>query len=245
MKNTWKIVVVFLVLFLVYHAAEYMIVFKNNPLYFFCFQGLFFVLAWFFGNWYSQNGLTAWGLPFQKKAFRLTAVGVVMGVVLYAFPFGISLLFGVENIVKIPDFPSFLRASLPFAFGVFFSSFSEDILTRGVLYAAFGTKVKWPWLALGSAFVYLLNHIYRWANGPETWLYLFLLGLVLVLPLLHTKTLWLTGAMHWAGNVFFYVTHSVVLTASPDDSLSPNTIFALCMVVLLPWYFLITRKMSV
>ncbi len=242
MKSNWKTAVIFLFLFVVYHCAEYMIVFKNSPVYFFLLQGLFFSLAWIFGNWYSQNGLTAWGLPFKRKMLRLSAIGFVMGIILYGFPFAISLLFGVEEIVKIPDLKTIILSSLPFAVGVFFSSLSEDILTRGVIYAQFHTKLKTYWLVIASALLYLLNHIYRLNDGLESLTYLFILGVVLIIPLINTRNLWFTGAMHWSGNVFFYVTHNVIQTDSLDSKISPNYLFAICMVILIPFTFLVTKK---
>lgn len=244
MNRSLKIVIIFAVLFIVYHSAEYMIVFKNNPVYFFLFQGLFFVLAWLFGNWYSGNGLGAWGLSFTRKIVPYIAWGVIFGIFIYGIPFIISLLLGVEQIVKLPEGLSILKASLPFAFGVLFSSFSEDILTRGILYAGLFSKVKPQWLAIISAFVYLINHIYRLADGPESWSYIFMLGIILIIPLLITKNLWLTGAMHWAGNVFFFVTHNAIQTEASQFVISPNYLFAISLFILSPLIYLVTKRIA-
>jgi membrane protease YdiL (CAAX protease family) len=241
MKNNWKIAIIFSLLFVVYHSAEYMIVFKNNPVAFFLFQGFFFILAWILGNWYSQNGLTAWGLPFTSKVIKFIAMGFVMGIILYGLPFTVSLLFGVEKIIKIPDLKTIIATSLPFTIGVLFSSFSEDILTRGIFYAQFHTRLKSYWLAIGSAIIFLLNHIYRLSDGPESWLYLFMLGLVLVIPLINTKNLWFTGAMHWSGNVFFYISHNAIQTDSLEVVISPNYVFAICMSITIPIIFFVTK----
>ena len=244
MKNTWKIAIIFGLLFIIYHCAEYMIVFKNNPVDFFLFQGLFFILAWIFGNWYTQDGLTAWGMPFKRKAIKLILWGLATGIFLYGLPFAISLLFGVEQIIKIPNLKTIFNASLPFAIGVLFSSFSEDILTRGIVYKQFHKKVKPHWLAIGSALVYLLNHIYRLADGPESWSYIFLLGIILIIPVIITKNLWFTGAMHWSGNLFFYITHNVILTESQQGHISPNYLFAICLLIMIPIIWLFTKYVN-
>jgi hypothetical protein len=52
-----KIVLTFVSLFLLYHLAEYMILFRNNVLGFFGFQALFFITAWLFEKWYNKQGL--------------------------------------------------------------------------------------------------------------------------------------------------------------------------------------------
>lgn len=234
MKQYWKISVVFILLFLFYHGAEYMIVFENNVVGFLLLQGLFFIMAWFLGNWYSGNGLKAWGLPFNKKGVKMAGIGLIMGILLYGLPFMISLLLGVEQVVNIPDIKTMVMMSLPFAFGVLFSSFSEDVLTRGIIYSQFHTTLKPVVLALCSALVYLLNHIYRLTDGPESWSYIFMLGLVFIIPVLNTGNLWFTGMMHWAGNVFFHVTHNVIQTETNEGTISANYLFALCMIAILP-----------
>lgn len=234
MKQYWKISVVFILLFLVYHGAEYMIVFENNVVGFLLLQGLFFIMAWFLGNWYSGNGLKAWGLPFNKKGVKMAGIGLIMGILLYGLPFMISLLLGVEQVVNIPDIKTMVMMSLPFAFGVLFSSFSEDVLTRGIIYSQFHTTLKPVVLALCSALVYLLNHIYRLTDGPESWSYIFMLGLVFIIPVLNTGNLWFTGMMHWAGNVFFHVTYNVIQTETNEGTISANYLFALCMIAILP-----------
>ena len=244
-NKSLKTAIIFAVLFIVYHSAEYMIVFKNNPVSFFLFQGLFFILAWVFGNWYSGNGLAAWGLPFTRKIVPFFAWGVILGILLYAIPFFINLLLEVEQIVKVPNAFSILNASLPFAFGVLFSSFSEDILTRGIIYAELYSKVKPQLLAVISALVYLLNHIYRLSDGPESWSYIFMLGIVFIIPVLVTKNLWLTGAMHWAGNVFFFVTHNAIQTEASPFNISPNYLFAISLFILSPFIYLVTKKIFI
>jgi membrane protease YdiL (CAAX protease family) len=227
-----------------YHAAEYNIVFKNNVIGFFAFQIIFFVIALLLGNWYSLNGLTAWGLPFSKSIFTLLLYGIILGIVVYAVPYLISITFGIEKMVHVPDRAAILKASVPFAFGVLFSSLSEDVLTRGIIYACFNNKMKPGWLILISATIYLLNHIYRLDDGIESLLYIFLLGIVFIVPVIHTKNLWLTGGMHWAGNTFFFVSHSVIQTEENNQFLSPNLLFAICLALFIPIVWFLTKKID-
>jgi len=57
-KEILKTSISFIVLFVLYHLAEYMIVFKNHVAGFFIFQFLFFLSAWVLGNWNQKNGST-------------------------------------------------------------------------------------------------------------------------------------------------------------------------------------------
>lgn len=238
-KNIIKISISFVVLFVLYHAAEYMILFKNSTIGFLLFQFLFFLSAWLLGNWNQRNGLGCWGLSFAKLRIKHLLVGVILGLLLYAVPFIISVTFGIESIKEIPSLINILKTGAPFAFGVFFSSFSEDILTRGTVFRLLQGKTKTAWIIILSAFIYLLNHIYRLNDGMDTLAYLFLLGVLFIIPLLTTKSLWITGFMHWAGNTFFFITHNVIQTENTPDSISPNLIFVLWITVLIPtvWYF--------
>ena len=236
-----KISISFILLFLLYHTAEYMIRFKNNIPFFFTFQILFFITAIILGKWYSGSGLAAWGLPFSKRIWISIILGVLLGVLLYSVPYCLALIFGIEKIIYFPPTPVLLKNSLPFAIGVLFTSLSEDILTRGLIFAHF-EKLKPLFLAILSASIYLLNHIYRLNGGWDVLLYIFLLGIIFIIPVLNSKNLWITGAMHWAGNLFFYIGHEVIKVQEKDGFLGYNYLFSICISLMIPLIWMITRK---
>jgi len=237
-----KISTSFVVLFILYHLAEYMILFKNNIAGFFIFQFLFFFSAWILGNWNQKNGFFFWGLSLRKLKAKYLLIGIGLGIILYAIPLIISISIGVEFIAKVPPWNDILKASLPFSFGVIFSSFSEDILTRGTVLGFFKNKVKPFWIVLISATLYLLNHIYRLNDGFDTLSYIFLLGVLFMIPLILTKNLWITGFMHWSGNTFFFVTHNVIQMDSNASILTPNQIFSIWIILLIPITYYLGKK---
>lgn len=238
-KEILKTLTSFIVLFVLYHLAEYMIVFKNHVAGFFIFQFLFFLSAWVLGNWNQKNGFDFWMLSFSKLKAKHFLIGLILGLILYGVPYIISLSLGIESISKIPTLTDILKASIPFSIGVLFSSFSEDILTRGTVFSLLNGKAKTGWIILISSTLYLLNHIYRLNDGLETLSYLFLLGVLFVIPLIITKKLWITGFMHWSGNTFFFVSHNVIQTDSKLNSITPNQIFILWILILIPvvWFY--------
>ncbi len=229
-------------MFGLYHIAEYMIMFKNNIPLFFTFQILFFITALILGRWYSGNGLTAWGLPFSKKILKNIVLGLFLGTLLYGIPYGLALLLGFEKINTFPSISTILKISLPFALGVLFTSFSEDILTRSLIFFHFKGKINPILLVLISATIYLLNHIYRLNKGFDVLLYIFFLGIIFMIPLLNTKTLWMTGAMHWAGNVFFFISHEVIQVQESDNLFSYNYLFSICLLIMIPLLWMVTKK---
>jgi len=242
--SAFKFVAGFICLFLLYHAAEYMILFRNNPAGFLVFQAFFFVAAWIIAQWQFKQGLSAWGLSTKKDFLKYLLPGMMMGVILYGLTYFINLAAGIEVRVAVPP-PSFITSQLLiFVFGSFFSSFSEDIFTRGYLYKHLNGKVSVPVLIFISGAVYLLNHIYRLGDGYITYLYLFLLGVLFVIPLILTKRLWFTGGMHWAGNSFFYLTHSLILTQSGNTSFSANLTFCICILLMIPVNYYLLKMMD-
>jgi membrane protease YdiL (CAAX protease family) len=232
----------FAILFCLYHAAEYMILFKNSPAGFLGFQALFFLAAWAIAKAQFKQGLGAWGLDTGKYLLKHLAIGMLMGIILYALTFTISLLTGAEKIISIPSAAAMAAPLGLFIFGNFFSSVSEDIFTRGYVYKHANEKCSNGLLVIISAGIYLLNHIYRLSDGIVTCTYLFMLGVVYIIPLILTKRLWFTGGMHWAGNCFFYYTHEVIKTGDGTASISPNYILVLCCIVIIPVNYFLLRQ---
>lgn len=229
-----KLIIGFAVLFFLYHAAEYMIVYKNSPAGFLGLQVLFFVAAWIVARVQTGKGLSAWGMDISKGLLKHLLIGMLMGIVLYGSTLAISISLGLEKITTIPSFASIATLLALFVFGNFFSSFSEDILTRGYIYQHFHHKISSNVLIFLSASVYLLNHIYRLKDGPQTWIYLFMLGVLFIIPLIKTGRLWFTGGMHWAGNCFFYAMHELVKTEAVPAKISSNYILVGCILLLIP-----------
>lgn len=231
----------FVLLFILYHAAEYMILFRGSAAGFLAFQALFFVAAWGIARWQFHVGIAAWGLDIHKRFLKHLLLGLGMGVLLYGLTFAISVALDIEKVTLVPSFKAALGPASLFIFGNFFSSLSEDILTRGYVYRHLNGDLSNMWLVLLSAAVFLLNHIYRLGGPVETHLYLFLLGVLLVIPLLVTQRLWFTTGVHWAGNVTFYVTHEIVKTEQGSVPLSSNVILVGVILLMIPVQYKVVR----
>ena len=239
-----KVVIGFVILFVLYHAAEYSILFKNNSWGFLGFQFLFFLSAWLVAKWQFGKGLSAWGLDTGKYFHIHLLMGILMGILLYGITFLISVTTGAEIIVGKPNYAASVSPFLLFIFGNFFSSFSEDILTRGYVFKHLDQKVAPMAILFISAILYLFNHIYRFGNGAETQLYLFVLGVLFIIPLLQTRRLWFTGGMHWAGNCFFYFTHGIIKTDDGMVQFTANFILVVCALILIPLNYALIKWMQ-
>lgn len=241
-KGILTAIVGFIILFFFYHAAEYMILFKNSAAGFLGFQFLFFVAAWSIGKWQFKAGLAAWGLDVKRYFLKHLLVGMVMGVLLYGVTFMVSVWLGLEKVTEVPTFATMVSPLGLFIFGNFFSSVSEDVLTRGYVYKHLHGRISNGWIVIISATVYLLNHIYRLGDGIETHLYLFLLGVLFIIPLVLTKRLWFTSGVHWAGNVTFYFTHEMLKVEEINKNLSPNYVFIGVILLFIPVNYYISKR---
>jgi hypothetical protein len=82
----------------------------------------------------------------------------------------------------------------------FIPSLAEDMLTRGLL-AARLPRLQPLVFVLLSTLVYVLNHIWRLANGPAEWLLLAAFGVAYATALVRSGTLWAAVALHWGWNL--------------------------------------------
>lgn len=204
----------FLMLFFFYHAAEYMIMQQNSTVGFLAGQGAFFLAAWLIARWQGFVGLAAWGIIRNATALRNLLAGLLLGFVVYGLYFLTSLSLHFVELVSVPNTGIFIQSLLLFTFGTFFSSLSEDVLTRSYLYKHFSGKISAGIFLLLSSLVYVANHIYRLGDGVQVLLYLFILGVFLVLALMLTKNIWLTLGLHWSGNIVYQLTNNIIRTKS-------------------------------
>lgn len=81
----------------------------------------------------------------------------------------------------------------------FAPSIAEDILTRGIWFRKGPVRQGLAFVLLSTA-VYVLNHIYRLANGPLEWAMLACFGLAYATILVRSGTLWAAAGLHWGWN---------------------------------------------
>lgn len=224
----------FVVLFFCYHAAEYMIMQQNNTVGFFTGQGAFFLAAWLIAKWQSFPGFAAWGIVFKKQALRNLGAGLLLGFVVYGLYFLTSVSLHFEEIVAVPPARVFIQSFLMFTFGTLFSSLSEDVLTRAYIYKHFSGKISPALLLLLSSLVYVSNHIYRFGDGMQVLLYLFILGIFLMLALMLTRNIWLTLGLHWSGNIVYQVTGNIIQTRSLRTGPEQLWLYIVFLLLLIP-----------
>lgn len=239
-----KAITGFILLFACYHAAEYMMLFENNPAGFLGLSFVFLAVAWLVAKWQGLDGLAAWGLVFKKPARDQLGTGLLVGICIYTLYTVTSLLLDIDRIKEVPPAGVFISQFALFTLGTFFSSLSEDILTRGYLYRFFNKGKGNYLLVFVSAAVYVLNHIYRLTDGVGVLSYLFIIGIFLMLAMLRTGNIWLTLGLHWSGNIVYHTTHSVMHTVNGKGKFPGEILYVIFLLALIPITWFITRQES-
>jgi uncharacterized protein len=233
----------FTALFTCYHAAEYMVLYMNSPAGFLGLSALFFIVAWMVARWQGYKSLSAWGMSFKKSHFVFLLAGLLAGLTVNMLAFLSSLALHQQMVSFIPPIHQFIPQASLLIFGCAFSSLTEDVLTRGYLYRHLTGKVSTGLLVLLSALVYVLNHIHR-LDEPVYLLFLFIVGIQLMIPLVICRNIWYTMGIHWAGNIVYHVTNNVMHTEATAASPGALWITIIFMALLVPVNYFICSQLT-
>ncbi len=229
-----KIITGFVILFGIYHAAEYMMLFKNSATGLLVLQGIFFAAAWLIARWQKGRGYLVWGLGINRKRMWQLVYGLGAGFIVYGLYFITCLKLQAAYITHVPPLGVFVKQFCYLGFGTALTSLSEDIITRAYLYRFLHHKVSKPLLIIVSALVYVLNHIYRLQDGWQVWFYLFITGIFLMLAFVNTKSIWLTFGLHWSGNMVYHVTNNIITTENGIRHAAGWYVYVIFLLLLIP-----------
>jgi membrane protease YdiL (CAAX protease family) len=203
MKGWFSGIAGFVFLFFVYHFPEFFQSFAITAV----FKIGFLLAAIFLSRFQGWKFLEGYGLSFNKKWLSLLSGGLLVGFISFTISILLSLGMNFEKLVNIQTFYFFLK-SLPLTLLMtFFPSIAEDILTRGYLFGHLKSLKPILWILL-SASIYVLNHIWRLNDDLSVLTYLFLLGVVLSISVVITKSLWLAFGIHWGANIAFELSNT-------------------------------------
>ncbi len=198
-----KLALVFAILFIAYQLPEGL---GMRTLHSFPVQAAlmlaFLPVAWLAGRLLGYRGLDAWFMGLSPRWAVLLASSFALAVLANAAAWGAGAGLGAYRVALVA--PAGIATLLPSAlwtlFQTFFPSVAEDIVTRGFLMRAMPhLSRRWVFVVI-SAGAYVLNHIYRLANGPSEWLMLFCFGLAYGAALFYSRSLWPAIGLHWGWN---------------------------------------------
>ncbi len=197
---------------------------------------LFFPVAWLAGRALGFRGFDAWFLDVRGSTMVLLLVCFAAAIGAKAFAVYLGMHLGIYQVLST-NFSLSLMAVCSALMMTFFPSVAEDIVTRGFVMRVFPRERHWLALVFISSIVYVLNHIYRLANGPIEWLMLFCFGLAYASVMAASRSLWPAVGLHWgwnfAGGISDQVADINLLDRSSQSLLSAGVhllIFAVCIV---------------
>jgi membrane protease YdiL (CAAX protease family) len=224
-----KLAVVFAVLFIAYQLPEGL---GMRALHSFPVQAAlmlaFLPIAWLAGRALGYRGLDAWYMGLSPRWTLLLASCFALGVLATAAALGGGAALGVYRLAPADHASAsgLLLGALWTLFETFFPSVAEDIVTRGFLMRALPSlSRRWLFVPI-SAGVYVLNHIYRLANGPSEWLMLFCFGLAYAAALFYSRSLWAAIGLHWGWNFAGAFASELVSVDKLAPALHPLTLAA-------------------
>ena len=234
-KQPLRATIAFVVLFALYQSAEGV---GGKLLGSFAVQaGLMIacvVAAWPLSRWLGFRGYGAYALDLRASSFAWLGAGLLLAIGAKAAAIGFGLQSGVLQ-QEAP--PSPWLAALPMLLvSTCVPSIAEDILTRGFWYRASG--IRWRRGVAFVAFatiVYVLNHVYRLAEGPMEWMRLACFGIAYAIALWRTGSLWAAVGLHWGWNlangVFAIAWPTVAIDATTSTVFSCLAHLAMALVV--------------
>lgn len=241
--SVFKIIGGFVLLFACYHTAEYFILYRNSAAGFLYLSALFFIAGLFVAKWQGDTGLEGWGLAVKKSFPVYFLTGLLTGLAISTLLFLSCLFLDMAVVSFVPPLHQFLPQAGLLIFGCAISSLTEDVLTRGYIFRHARHRWTQPLVVVVSALVYGLNHIHR-LDEPVYFLYALVLGVQLALPLLLTGNIWYTFGVHWAGNIVYHLTNSVMHTSGGNNPF-PSIVLAIIFALLsIPIHWLVCRQLT-
>lgn len=162
----------------------------------------FLPLAWAVARRLGLGMAAAYALEWRPQATRWLLGGLALALAAKAAALAAGLQLGVYAAAdQAPTTAAALAGTLAWlALATFVPSLAEDLLTRG-----FWARVPgWRWRGLAyvlfTTTLYVLNHVYRLANGPAEWLMLACFGLAYAAAAWRSGSLWAAVGLHWGWN---------------------------------------------
>lgn len=228
-NNLLSLFLGFTILFAVYHFHEFYQSMTVSAITLLSFM----VVSHFVARAQKLEGIKSWGLGLQDRWWLKLLMGLALGVIFVSLSSLAASYFGYEKTTASPGWQVFFQKIWWLVFMTFWPSLAEDILTRGYLYRHLSHRMPaYLWVLL-SATVYVLNHIWRLTDHPAVLTYLFILGLVLGVAVVLTKSLWLALGIHWGANIVYFVTVDILAVESIVDGRQSTWVLAAVYLLLL------------
>ncbi|WP_025026936.1 CPBP family intramembrane glutamic endopeptidase [Caldalkalibacillus mannanilyticus] len=165
---------------------------------------LFFAVFPFLLKLSGLQGLKSIGLHLHTKWRAFLLLGVGIGVLFNTLVYMvIRSIHEVE--MTLPTIQDMILIILFAMATAGFSAFSEEMIFRGYLIKHLSSRIP-IYLVTGVVItMFTLYHLPQWGLPTPYWIRYAVMALVFTIPLVITKSLWLSVGLHWGGNMAFYL----------------------------------------
>lgn len=194
-----RLVAAFLLMFLVYQAAEGLgTVIAPDRAFGPALMLSALLLAWPLGRWIDGGGWRSFGLH-GRGWMGILGGGLLLAILAKLAAEAILLRLGLETAAAPAALPAMAIALA--AVTTFVPSLAEDILTRGFLLRFAPRPLGFLGYALATALLYTANHVWRFDWGLTEQVRLLCLGLAYGAAAWRFRSLWAAVGLHWGWNL--------------------------------------------
>lgn len=140
----------------------------------------------------------------SRNTLRLVCVGLLLAGLarLAALFWGLATgAYALGTPLSPPQALGLALLTLGALISTFAPSLAEDIVTRGFWLKAAAIRWSGPAFVLSTSVIYVLNHVFRLAEGPVEWARLLCFGLAYACAAWRWRSLWAAVGLHWGWNL--------------------------------------------
>jgi membrane protease YdiL (CAAX protease family) len=220
-----RVILAFLVLFLSYQIPEGVgLRLLGSEAAFIALMLGFHGLAWLVGRALGTRGFDAYELRREPGVVRNLGVTLCLAIGMKLLALLVGRALGVYDLAppsQTFSFPQSWMMLAAFVVASYFPSAAEDLVTRGFWHRVLRPTLSPARFVVFSSLVYVLNHVYRLANGPMEWFMLFCFGLAYAAALARTGSLWAAIGLHWGWNIMGHCLPLFVTVDVRDEWAAP------------------------
>lgn len=242
--SVFKVLTGFGILFIAYQIPVAVLHYLRRTELFLLLLVIFLIVAWLIARWQGFSGLKAYGVTNLLKGRKHLMAGLFIGLLFFSAAFLLAVQYDIVRINYLPEPKIFWKQALVFAVVTILPVVAFDILSMGYLYRFLHRRTSPETFIIFSAIVSTGNQIYQFDSGLTTLIYLFLLGIMLVSPLVMTGNLWYTVGVHWGVSIVFRLTNNVLIIENGNNPIPSQWIVIAIIIILIPVNHLFINQLS-
>lgn len=205
--NTLKFVIGFAVLNLSLRLVPSLV--KGNDLVWLAVFVSFFPLAHFLARWSSHTGLNGLGLARNPKWKKFLLLGLIIGGLTWMALTLAELAFGSLKFIEWQSWDKASWVAVQALVASFLGSATNDVMTRGYVFAHWKNRLSTPAIVLLSTALYIADDMWMEGWSMRNNIFSLILGLAFALSVVRTRSLWMNIGLHAGLNLIYFLVYGM------------------------------------